>query len=274
MRRDRERRAARRGGPRACRVKSAWRRRRAAAAPADGAELLDDRRGRALAELDDRPGEERPARRAGRPAEDDRALEADARPARGRDALVPAARGSAGRACRRSAATRRRRASGAAASGSRATSAAEGLEDDAGGAGLVVEGERRRRRSSRELGEAGDAVGQRRVDAPASARRPASVVRRDVVEVGGAQVDVRRVELVRLDRQRVEALEGGAAVGREPVGLARRRAPRRAPRRGVKVSSVGARRGARAGGPARPRRGSGSTSVTRASPPSRASRAG
>jgi hypothetical protein len=41
----------------------------------------------------------------------------------------------------------------------------------------------------------------------------------DVFEVGRPQVDVRRVELVRLGRQVVEQRQGGSPVRREPVGL-------------------------------------------------------
>ena len=39
---------------------------------------------------------------------------------------------------------------------------------------------------------------------------------------GGAQVDVRRVEPVALDRERLEASEGGDAVLAQPRGLAGR----------------------------------------------------
>ena len=42
---------------------------------------------------------------------------------------------------------------------------------------------------------------------------------RAVGQLGVAEVEIGRVELVRFDRQRLERLEGGDPLGAEPVGL-------------------------------------------------------
>ena len=66
------------------------------ARPGRSSELLEDGRGRALAERDERPREERPIGGAGVPADDDRASEADAGRDVEHDALAPQRAGQLG----------------------------------------------------------------------------------------------------------------------------------------------------------------------------------
>ena len=173
---------------------------------------------------------------------------------------------------------RRRRGAAGRAPGSRPTSPPRRVEDDARRPRLVARARSPRpgpRRSTRRAATSG---GQRRRGGRRvrTARRPTRQAR-TADEVGRPEVDVRRVELVRLDRERPVASERRAPVAR-PASPARR--PRRASTKrlveGEGQLGRGAPRRAGAAGRARRRgrRASAVASVTRATPPSRASRAG
>ena len=216
----RERRAGGRGRPRACREQRLRPPRSAAPAEPESSSTSDAAapapRSTIVRVSSARPPARRPAS-AGRRG----ASRLDAGAARGARRPGSRRRGSAGRACRRRAAarrsSRRRRASVASGCSPRTC---RGSRRGAARRPRATPG--RSSRSSERV-DARRAGGGRRSDA---VRRATT----DLVEVGRPQVDVRRVELVRLDRQVVERREGRAPVGRQPVGLARRRAPRRAPR--------------------------------------------
>ena len=208
-----------------------------------------------VAELDERP--RRAARGPAAPAAQRTTIGRSSRTPAGtsdRDALVPDGRGSAGRACRRRAAARRRRAARAATAGVAPRAPRRASRDRRRPRAAGVEDERRRRRPRR---------GRRAPAAPVGQRSPAIAVGgaagpaygRHVGEVGRAQVDVRRVELVRLDRQRRRTASNAARrSAREPVRLARSAASastRRSSSGSVERSR--SRRGAPAGRRARSR---------------------
>ena len=179
-------------------------------------QLLDDRCGRPLAELDDRPSQQRAVRRTGRPADDDRAFEADAGGNADRDALVPAGPCQLGEAVGR---PERAGVDEEPPGGVRVRTdqTTERLDPDAGRVRLGIDDER------------GDAVlaqvGQARQPVRRSAgricvgSRGRLGVEARVLQRGATQIDVRRVELVRLARQRGEQSEGLPTVGRQPVRL-------------------------------------------------------
>jgi hypothetical protein len=154
-------------------------------------EVLDDRRLRARPELDDRPRQQPPARLAGRPSHDDGAVELDAGRDLDHDPLVPGGAGQLGELV---------------VGGQRRAGRQQAL---CGGRVLANPVPQRR---DRDAGRPGGAdLGARRVLGRA--------VGVDGFQVGRPQVDVRRVELIRLGRQVVEQRQGGSPVGREPVGL-------------------------------------------------------
>jgi hypothetical protein len=94
----------------------------------------------------------------------------------------------------------------------------EGLEDDPASGDGGVEGERRDAVLT-DLDQAGDAIRQRGRRRPGGWRSGGPDVRSCLEQVGQAQVDVLGVELVRLDGERLERLEGGDPLGAQPVGL-------------------------------------------------------
>ena len=119
-------------------------------------ELLEDRRLGAVAELDDRPGDERPVRRPDRPAEDDRLVELDA----GRDpqdhAVAPAGAGQ----LREAVVLGQRAGSGDQPFGRRVPDeVAERLERHPGGGDAGIEGERPTRSSLERRQTGGPGIG-------------------------------------------------------------------------------------------------------------------
>ncbi len=167
-------------------------------------ELLEERRLGVLAEIDDRPGEERPIRRTDQPSGGRSAARAGRRPGRaGRTPWLQSARASWANLSLAGQRRRRPRSAARVPSGSRASAAAERLE-------------RRRPRPRRPRTAPGR---PRRPRAARSGRRHRPARRPDpsrrrccwpppsgrtgltVISSAGAQVDVRRVEPVRLDRQ-------------------------------------------------------------------------
>ena len=263
-----------RDGPRASREE------RLRLAPVRGArpsacELLDERRRGPLAEIDDRPGQERAAA-ARRPASGGRSGASRRTPAGtwSDDALVPAGPGELGELV----VERQGRLVGEEPPGeasSRATSPASVSRTTpaARASSPRAIASTRSSRDRRERRDVPSGSGRRR-------RRPRRrggrrVPRPDAAEVGRPQVDVGRVELVRLDRQVAVAGERRPPVGRQPVRLRRRPRASTNASSSVNVSSIGARRGARAAGRRVGRRPAWAVaSITRATPPSRASRGG
>ena len=139
----------------------------------------------------------------------------------------------------------------------------------------------RRRRRSRRAGDRAEAVTPPSVklDEPVGAigERPATPrPRRDgsgddagvASRSAGAEVDVRRVEPVRFGRQRLVGLERRAAVGGEPVRAGQRRGRR------ARTRSIGSDRSSRARRAGRGPWTSTAGALTRATPPSPASRGG
>ena len=180
-----------------------------------GLELLDERCRRALAEIEDRPCEERASTLPDRPPDDDRFGQPDAGRHTDDDAPVPAG------ACHLSqlVVERERAIVGEETPGEPGVASDEpvdAVEDDAGGSSLGAQGQGVDRRLG-ERGECGDA--RRRGRLPGLRRGGRLVPRPDVREVGRPEVDVRRVELVRLDREGRVTREGGPAIRCQPVGF-------------------------------------------------------
>ena len=178
-------------------------------------ELLEDRRLGPITELDDGAGDERAVRGPDGPADDDRLRDRDAGRDAQDDAVAPARTGELGEAVvlgQRCGSCDQRLRSPAR------DEVAERLERDSGGADGGVEGEGVHVGVT-ERSEAGrPRFGHRRF-ARVQLRRVSSRPRDDVIEHGGPQVDVGRVELVRFDRQGDEALVRGATVGAQPGRL-------------------------------------------------------
>ena len=179
-------------------------------------ELLEDRRLGTVTQLDDRPGHERPVRGPDRPAEDDRLVDLDAGRDPQDDAVAPAGAGQ----LREAVVLGQRARSGDQPFGRCILDEiGERFERHPGSGDAGIECERVHAilAERRQTGGPGIGLGHGVRHGLHSAR---SSVRDDVIEDRGPQVDVRRVQLVRLDRQRLEPGEGGASVGAQPGRLA------------------------------------------------------
>ena len=220
-------------------------------------QLLEDGRRGAVAERDDGPRQERPIGRAGPPADDDRPLEADAvgdveddalrpqRPGQLREPVV----GREGRAAVEQGADASRVARDArSAMVVSSTPAAVASGDRAAAARSPSSTTSRPSASARQGGV--DARGPRRPD------------ERRGLERDRAQVDVGRVQQVRLGRQRLERVERGA-----PVAASQSAVPSIVPMPSRSVRATGREKSVR---PRRAGRGRPGATVIRATPPSRA----
>ena len=158
-------------------------------------ELLDDRRLGTVVEDDQRAADQR-ASRTDRPAEDDRALDADA----GRDVDDDPLRPRGARQLGELLVGGQDRAAVEQPAGERLVRAhelGERQHPDAGGSGGLVDHDRRDALLA-DLEQRGD-VG-RQLGGPGGGRGDRGV-RRGVLDAGGPQVEVRRVQAVVLDRE-------------------------------------------------------------------------
>ncbi len=172
-------------------------------------ELLHDRRVGTLAEPDERAGQQRAIPLAEHPADDDRVLELDPCGHVDHEPLRPGGPGQLGELVVGGQRVR---------SGQQVAHRVEVVVEEANGHAGAARGIGQLDRDVATLDDLGDGIGALGQLVPCGGRR--SVDReRGVGQLGEPQVDVRRVQTVRLAGQRFVLLEGGAPVVGEPGGF-------------------------------------------------------